>query len=48
VSPEGQAGAREVLKAAAMTYVAGVASSAGYLIYLVFAFGGSMMRRPRV
>ena len=48
VSEDGRAGAREVLRAAAMTYVAGVASSAGYLIYLVIAFGGSMMRRPKV
>jgi hypothetical protein len=31
-----------------MTYVAGVASSAGYLIYLVIAFGGSMMRKRRI
>jgi Zn-dependent membrane protease YugP len=48
VSEDGRAGAREVLRAAAMTYVAGVASSAGYLIYLVIAFGSSMMRKPRV
>jgi Zn-dependent membrane protease YugP len=46
VSEEGRAGVQEVLRAAAMTYVAGVASSAGYLIYLVIAFGGSLMRRP--
>lgn len=46
VSEEGRAGVLEVLRAAAMTYVAGVASSAGYLIYLVIAFGGSLMRRP--
>ena len=48
VSEDGRAGAREVLKAAAMTYVAGVASSAGYLIYLFIAFGGSLLRKPRV
>lgn len=30
-----------------MTYVAGVASSAGYLIYLVIAFGGALFRRPK-
>jgi len=47
VSPEGEEGARQVLRAAAMTYVAGVASSAGYLIYLVVGFGGAMFRRPR-
>ena len=48
VSEDGRAGAREVLRAAAMTYVAGVASSAGYLVYLAIAFGGSMMRKPRI
>ncbi len=47
VSPDGREGARQVLRAAAMTYVAGVASSAGYLIYLVIAFGGAMFRGPK-
>jgi Zn-dependent membrane protease YugP len=47
ISPDGKEGARQVLRAAAMTYVAGVASSAGYLIYLLVIFGGSLMRRPR-
>jgi len=41
-------GARSVLRAAAMTYVAGVASSAGYVIYLVLVGGGSLLRKPRV
>jgi len=39
-------GARSVLRAAAMTYVAGVASSAGYLLYLAFAAGRTLLRRP--
>jgi Zn-dependent membrane protease YugP len=47
ISPEGREGARQVLRAAAMTYVAGVASSAGYLVYLLVIFGGSMMGRRR-
>jgi Zn-dependent membrane protease YugP len=41
-------GARSVLRAAAMTYVAGVASSAGYIIYLALVGGRSLLRRPRV
>ncbi len=47
ISPDGEEGARQVLRAAAMTYVAGVASSAGYLVYLVVVFGRSLLRRPR-
>lgn len=47
VSPDGQEGAREVLRAAAMTYVAGVASSAGYLVYLFLVAGRSLLKRPR-
>jgi hypothetical protein len=47
VSAEGLEGTRQVLRAAAMTYVAGVASSAGYLVYLVFVFGGSLLRKPK-
>jgi Zn-dependent membrane protease YugP len=39
-------GARSVLRAAAMTYVAGVASSAGYVLYLAFVAGRSLFRRP--
>jgi len=47
VSPDGREGAREVLRAAAMTYVAGVASSAGYLVYIVIIAGRSMFKRPK-
>jgi uncharacterized protein len=47
VSAEGLKGTQQVLRAAAMTYVAGVASSAGYLIYLVFMFGGSILGKPK-
>lgn len=47
ISPDGREGAEKVLKAAAMTYVAGVASSAWYLVYLVFAGGRSLLGRPK-
>jgi len=47
ISPDGQEGAEKVLRAAAMTYVAGVASSAWYLVYLVFAGGRSLLGRPK-
>jgi Zn-dependent membrane protease YugP len=47
ISPDGQEGAEKVLKAAALTYVAGVASSAGYLVYLLFIGGRSLMRKPK-
>ena len=46
ISPDGQEGAEKVLRAAAMTYVAGVASSAWYLVYLVIVGGRSLLRRP--
>ena len=46
ISPEGREGAQKVLKAAAMTYVAGVASSAWYLVYLVAVGGRALFRRP--
>jgi len=48
VSDEGHEGASQVLRAAAMTYVAGVASSAGYIIYLLFIGGRALLgkRRP--
>ena len=39
-------GAQKVLRAAAMTYVAGVASAAGYIVYLLLAGGRLLMRRP--
>ena len=47
VSEDGREGARKVLRAAAMTYVAGVASSAGYLVYLLIIFGGSIFKVRR-
>ena len=47
ISADGRDGARKVLRAAAMTYVAGVASSAWYLLYLVFAGGRSLFRKPK-
>ena len=39
-------GVRDVLKAAALTYVAGTASSAGYLLFLLIAAGRWLFRRP--
>ena len=47
ISPDGQEGAEKVLRAAAMTYVASVASSAWYLVYLVFAGGRALLGRPK-
>ncbi len=47
ISADGQEGAREVLRAAAMTYVAGVASSAGYLVYILLVAGRSLLKRPK-
>lgn len=47
ISADGREGAEKVLRAAAMTYVAGVASSAGYLVYLVIVGGRSLMRKPK-
>ncbi len=41
-------GARKVLRAAAMTYVAGVASAAGYVVYLLLAGGRMILRKPPV
>lgn len=46
-SEEEEAASREVLKAAAMTYVAGVASSAGYLVYLALVGGRALLGRPK-
>ncbi len=39
-------GAEKVLRAAAMTYVAGVASAAGYIVYLLLAGGRMLFRGP--
>ncbi len=46
MSDEEKEGARKVLRAAAMTYVASVASAAGYIIYLVIAGGRWLLRKP--
>lgn len=43
---EERKGVREVLRAAAMTYVAGAASSAGYVVYLAILGGRFILRRP--
>lgn len=48
VSPGGQDGAKHVLRAAAMTYVAGVASSAGYLLFVLVSAGRSLFGRAKV
>lgn len=42
-SSDGQDGAREVLRAAALTYVAGVASSAGYLVFIAISASRSFL-----
>jgi Zn-dependent membrane protease YugP len=39
-------GVKDVLRAAAMTYVAGAASSAGYIIYLLILGGRWIFRKP--
>jgi len=41
-------GARAMLRSAALTYVAGVASAAGYIIYLAFLGGRWFVRKPPV
>jgi len=46
VQGEERRGARSVLRAAAMTYVAGVASSAGYLVYVLLIAGRWFLRKP--
>ena len=47
VSADGHDAAEQVLKAAAMTYVAGVATSAGYIIYMAIAGGRAVLGRPK-
>lgn len=42
MNAEDEEGAREMLRAAAMTYVAGVASSAGYVVFLALVAGRSL------
>ena len=41
-------GAQKVLRAAAMTYVAGVASAAGYIVYLALVGGRLLLKKPPV
>jgi Zn-dependent membrane protease YugP len=47
VSADGRDGAEQVLRSAAMTYVAGVASSAWYLVYLVTIGARAFMGKPK-
>lgn len=47
IEGEQEQGAKQMLRAAAMTYVAGVASAAGYIVYLLIAGGRVLLRRPR-
>jgi len=46
MSDQEREGAQQVLRAAAMTYVAGVASAAGYIVYLVLAGSRWLLRKP--
>lgn len=46
VNEEERQGARSMLRAAAMTYVAGAASAAAYVVYLVLLFGRWMFKTP--
>ncbi len=46
-TPKDEAAARSTLKAAAMTYVAGVASAAGYIIYLAIVGGRALIGKPK-
>jgi Zn-dependent membrane protease YugP len=46
MSEQEKEGAQKVLRAAAMTYVAGVASAAGYIVYLLLAGGRMLFRGP--
>ena len=48
VSADGRDAAEQVLKAAAMTYVAGVATSAGYIIYMLIAGGRAVLGKPKL
>ena len=47
-SDEEMKGVSQVLSAAALTYVAGVASSAGYLLFLALVAGKWLFRKPPV
>ena len=46
VNVEEKAGARSMLRAAAMTYVAGAASAAAYLLYLILLVGKWVFKTP--
>ncbi len=46
MSDQEREGAQQVLRAAAMTYVAGVASAAGYIVYLILAGSRWLFRKP--
>ena len=48
VSADGLKGTRQVLRAAAMTYVAGVASSASYVVYLAVMYGGRLFGKTKL
>lgn len=47
LSEQEREGARSVLRSAALTYVAGVASAAGYIIYLLFVGSRWLGRKPQ-
>lgn len=47
-SAGGQDGAKQVLRAAAMTYVAGIASSAGYVVLIAISAGRSLFGKTKV
>ncbi len=44
---EDEAAARSTLRAAAMTYVAGVVSAAGYIVYLAIFGGRALIGKPK-
>lgn len=46
LNDEEEKGVRSMLRAAAMTYVAGVASSAAYILYLALLGGRWLLRKP--
>ncbi len=46
VNDEEREGVRAVLRSAAMTYVAGAASAAGYIVYLAIIGGRMLLRKP--
>ena len=46
LNDEEEKGVRSMLRAAAMTYVAGAASSAAYILYLALMGGRALLRKP--